>query len=376
MSTAQAPERRAAVAERSTGPFQGEHGAVQRKIAIAGLGAAARQIHLPAIARLSDLKIVGAIDPAASAAAFPFPLFRTLDELLDRMAPEIVVVATPPGSHFELTRQALLAGCHVFCEKPFMATLEEAAEIAALSRERERWVVVNNQYRFMNMHVAAKRQIGTPEFGDLLFVRMEQTFFRTPQTEAGWRGQDVQRTCKDFGTHVFDLCRFFFGEDPLAITARMPRGADPQGPDYLNLIELEFSRDRVAHITLDRLCRGPTRYLITHLDGSAGYVEAYLGGHCELAVGIKGGSRRPYLNLDLSPGGRALLYHGHDCRRIARDPLDLFAHATSRLLRAFLDALDQQTTPPCHADDNRRTLALVVAAYDSAAKRTTLEMNY
>jgi predicted dehydrogenase len=299
-----------------------------------------------------------------------------VDELLTRTAPDIVAVATPPSSHFELTRQSLLAGCHVFCEKPFMTTLEEAAEIAALSEDCGRWVVVNNQYRFMNMHSEAKSQIGTPAFGDLLFLRMVQTFFRTSQTEAGWRGQDPQRTCKDFGTHVFDLCRFFFGEDPLAITARMPRGADPHGPDYLNLIELEFSGDRVAHITLDRLCRGPTRYLITHLDGTVGYVEAHLGGHCELAVGIEGGSRRPYLDLDVSPGGRARLFHGHRWRRIARDPLDLFAHATSRLLRAFLDALDQKTTPPCHADDNRRTLALVMAAYDSAAKRKTLELNY
>src|SRR5262245_23227895 len=121
MRTAQAASRREAPARSSRSA--GDQRTVQWRIGIAGLGAAARQIHLPALAKLADIEIVGGTDPAASDGAFPFPLFRTLDELLTRSAPDIVVVATPPGSHFELTRQALLAGCHVFCEKPFMSTL-------------------------------------------------------------------------------------------------------------------------------------------------------------------------------------------------------------------------------------------------------------
>ncbi len=74
------------------------------------------------------------------------------------------------------------------------------------------------------------------------------------------------------------FCRYFFGEEPTSISARMPRGKQPNGPDYLNLIELEFSGDRVAHITLDRLSRGRRRYLDIRLDGEAGSIETSLGG--------------------------------------------------------------------------------------------------
>jgi len=38
-------------------------------------------------------------------------------------------------------------------------------------------------------------------------------------------------------------------------------------------------------------------------------------------------------------------------------------------MKAFLTALDCGETPPCNASDNRRTLALMLAAYDSAEKR-------
>jgi len=349
---------------------------MKRKIAIAGLGAAAQQIHIPAYAKLADLQVVGGCDPAVREGGFPFPLFSSVDEMLGKTCPDILAVVTPTAHHYEITRKGLLAGCHVLCEKPFMASMEEADEITALSHAKKKWVVVNNQYRFMNIHSSAKRVIGTPEFGDLLFINANQTFLVSEKTEAGWRGQETRRTCQEFGIHALDLCRFFFDEDPVAIYARMPKGGNPHGPDYLNLIRLEFSGDRVAHLGLDRLCRGRNRYLEMRLDGSRGCVETSIGGNIAFSAGIRGGSRKPYVSLDFTLGGRAVLYHGENFRQIASAPLDLFAHGTARLMRAFLDALDQGGAPPCHADDNRRTLALVLAAYDSHETKKTIEMQY
>jgi predicted dehydrogenase len=350
--------------------------AMNKKVALAGIGAAARQIHLPALAKLPNMELVGAYDPAVRSQHFPCPLFSTAEEMLERARPDILIVAAPPASHFELTRLGLQAGCHVLCEKPFMTTLEEASEIVALAKEVKRWVVVNNQYRFMNIHAAAKKKIGNPEFGELLFVSVQQTFCTTENTEAGWRGQGRRRTCLEFGTHVLDLCRFFFGEEPLRITAHMPRSGNPQGPDLLDLILVEFSGGRVAQITLDRLWRGPTRYLTIRLDGSNGCIETELGGHLELSAGIRGGSRTPYLSFDFSPGGRARLLQGEKSRKIATEPLDVFASATSRLLQAFVEALEHDKVPVCNAQDNLRTLALMLAAYESDDKRQTIELDF
>lgn len=220
---------------------------------------------------------------------------------------DILTVSTPTDFHFELAKTALSAGCHVLCEKPFMTTLEEADRIIDLARHVGRWIVVNNEFRFMNVHIAAQHMIGRPEFGDLQFVAVRQTFFVSEETEAGWRGRDPRRTCKEFGTHVLDLCRFFFSEDPLSVSARMPKVNVPDGPDYLNLIQLEFSRDRVAHIVLDRLSRGPHRYLDIQLDGSAGCIETNLGGRLALNLGIRPKTRRPFVECDVVLGARASL---------------------------------------------------------------------
>ncbi len=342
------------------------------RIAIAGLGQAAKGIHIPAYRSIPAVEIVGGCDPAARAADFSFPLFASVPEMLERTKPDILGVVTPPDSHFALTSLGLEAGCHVFCEKPFMNTLDEADAIIALSKHADKQVVVNNQFRFMRIHRAAKQMIGQAEFGDLMFLTMHQTFFVTQQTEAGWRGKRTQRTAMEFGTHVLDLCRYFFGENPTSIHVRMPRGKQPDGPDYLNLIQLEFSGDRVAHITLDRLSRGRHQYLDIRLDGEAGSIETSLGGRMEACAGVRAATRRPFFTFDFAVGGRARLYRGEKYSTLAREPANVFAAATGELLKAFLEALERGDTPPCSCVDNRQTLALMLAAYEADAKRMTI----
>ena len=339
------------------------------RIAIAGLGQSARTIHLPAYKRIPALEIVGGCDPAAPPGQFAFPLFSSIPEMLNATKPHILAVATPPDSHFYIAKLGLESDCHVFCEKPFMNDLSEADAIIALSKERNKQVVINNQFRCMRIHRAAKDKIGSPEFGKLLFLGMHQTFLVTEKTEAGWRGEDTRRTAKEFGTHVFDLCRFFFGEEPLSVCARMPRFGQPTGPDYLNLIQLEFSGDRVAQITLDRVSRGRHRYLDIRLDGELASIETSLGGRLEMRVGMQATARRPFFDLDFAPGGRARLYQGEQYSTLATERLNVFAGATAELITEFLAALDRGQIPPCNALDNHRTLALMLAAYESDAKR-------
>ncbi|MEO8523277.1 MAG: Gfo/Idh/MocA family oxidoreductase [Caldimonas sp.] len=347
-----------------------------RRIALVGLGAAARHIHLPAYAGLRGARVVAGCDSAASTQHFDFPLHDSLERMLDQERVDIVVIATPTESHFPLARLCLERGIHVLCEKPFADTVAQAAELVRMADARGVRIAVNNEFRFMRCHAAAKREIGTAGFGDLRFLNMHQTFRASAQTEAGWRGDDPERTCKEFGTHVFDLCRFFYGEEPITLHCRMPRPDGGSGPDMLNLIDLEFPGDRWARITLDRLTRGRHRYLDVRLDGSHASIETELGGHLALGIGVNASSRRPFVDFDLSMGGRAFRYDGERKRKLAADPLDLFAAATRALMQQFLAALDAGVAPPCEGRDNLRTLALMRAAYEAASGNGTIDLAF
>ena len=110
-------------------------------IAVVGLGSAARTIHLPAINKTPGLRVIGGVDPVADATSFAFPVHRSLTELLAVSRPDIVAVVTPPDSHYDLVREALAAGAHVFCEKPFVLTLEEGHAVIEAARAADRHVV-------------------------------------------------------------------------------------------------------------------------------------------------------------------------------------------------------------------------------------------
>jgi D-apiose dehydrogenase len=338
-----------------------------KKIAIVGLGAAAKTIHLPAYKKLDNLELVGGCDPAVTTdnTEFSFPVYKDITSLLKQTKPDILAIACPTPFHFELAKQGIEFGCHIFCEKPFVTTLVEAHELISLAEKQERWIVVNNEFRFMNIYETAKEKIGSPDFGDLLFINAQQTFYVNDKTEAGWRGSDPQRTCKEFGIHVLDLCRYFFGEEPLQISAKMPKPSNTDGPDYLNLIQLDFSGGRTAQITLDRLTKGRHRYLDLRLDGSKAAIETEFGGNVQFTAGIRGGDRKPYAGFDITLGGKALQYKAEKSTKIASDPLDIFANATSKLLKNFIAALDSGDTPACCAQDNIKTLALMLTAYES-----------
>src|SRR3954447_15277092 len=349
------------------------------RVAIAGVGRAAKGIHIPALKKLPNAEIVGVYDPLQKASEFPS--FPTLEQLLETR-PDLVVIATPPESHRLIALAALQAGAHVFCEKPLANSIEEADAIAAAATAAGRQVCVNSEFPFMAMHLAAAREIGSERFGRLLFVEAHQTFVVTDETESGWRGEDPQRTFKEFGTHVIDLCKAFFGERPIGMSARMPRPSASGGPDYLNLVRLEFSGDRVAQITLDRLTKGKHRYLdlrlvgekgtiATSLGGRAeggekGSIETSLGGSAEVRLGLRPKGRTPFAEWDVHLGGVARLYHGERFTTLARAPLDLYPDATARLYRAFFQAIAEGREPPNSIAEARDTLDLIYRAYAEA----------
>lgn len=59
---------------------------------------------------------------------------------------DLVTVATPNATHFEITKAYLKAGFHVLCEKPMTMTVAEGEEIVDLARETGRICAVNYGY--------------------------------------------------------------------------------------------------------------------------------------------------------------------------------------------------------------------------------------
>ena len=104
----------------------------------------------------------------------------------------MVIVATPPESHAQLCVQALEAGAHVVCEKPFVSTLDEADLVLATAARVGRQVAVNHEFREMPIFRAVVDRIGTPGVGRLVFCQMWQLMDLAPWNEpVAWRASSA-----------------------------------------------------------------------------------------------------------------------------------------------------------------------------------------
>ena len=86
---------------------------------------------------------------------------------------DLVTVATPNATHYEISRSFLEAGFHVLCEKPLTMTAEEAEHIVAVSRETGRICAVNYGYSGYPLVRQMKAMIAGGELGKIRLIKAE-----------------------------------------------------------------------------------------------------------------------------------------------------------------------------------------------------------
>jgi predicted dehydrogenase len=110
------------------------------RIGLVGCGKIA-DAHAAIIRHLPECEIVGVCDrePLMARQLYErYPVkacYDGLTEFLTQARPDVVHVTTPPASHFDVAKQCLEAGCHVYVEKPFAINGDEVRQLIALAEK-------------------------------------------------------------------------------------------------------------------------------------------------------------------------------------------------------------------------------------------------
>jgi predicted dehydrogenase len=128
---------------------------------------------------------------------------------------DAVVIATPSGSHRQLTEKALAAGKHVFVEKPVAGTMEDATAIMDAVQARAGLIVqVGFCERFNPQFIEAKRAVDAGSLGTVRCIqssRVSPYALGDPSWELG---------VLDTAIHNFDLALWLLREMPARVFAR------------------------------------------------------------------------------------------------------------------------------------------------------------
>ncbi|TDL92584.1 Gfo/Idh/MocA family oxidoreductase [Vibrio vulnificus] len=106
-----------------------------------------------------------------------YPDYKTMfaEEAKREEGLEVVSIATPNGTHYEICKAALLAGLHVVCEKPLFFTTEEVLEIKTLAEEKGKIVGVTYGFSGNQLLLQMRAMVEKGEIGDVRLVDLQYT---------------------------------------------------------------------------------------------------------------------------------------------------------------------------------------------------------
>lgn len=211
------------------------------KIGIVGVGHLGK-FHLNNWLDINGIEVIGFFDPSDETAnevieKYGLKRFTNPDDLLSQC--DAIDVVTPTNFHYEWCEKAIKSGKHVFVEKPFAHTMEEARQLVKLAKESNIKLQVGHVERFNPAFLALKGFDLQP-----IFIEVHRLAQFNP------RGSEVS-VILDLMIHDIDIILSLVKSDVKKISASGV-AVLTDTPDIAN-VRIEFDNGCVANLTSSRI---------------------------------------------------------------------------------------------------------------------------
>ncbi|MDO8537738.1 MAG: Gfo/Idh/MocA family oxidoreductase [archaeon] len=136
---------------------------------------------------------------------------NSFDELLKKKEINAIAIASFPSTHYELSKKALLAGKHVFCEKPLTLNHAESEELAKIAIEKNLTLMVGHTYVYSPAVIKLKQLIDSKKLGKIFYIyirRLNLGLFQK-DTNVLW----------DLAPHDISIVLFLLNSKPVSVSA-------------------------------------------------------------------------------------------------------------------------------------------------------------
>ena len=146
-------------------------------IGLIGAGEVAQNFHLPILNKLPNAYLCALTDRTITKAQniaqrYNIPYYTTnFDEMLSEESIDAIFITTPTETHYDYVKKSLLAGKHVFIEKPATSTSQELIELRAIAKEKNLKVMIGMNHRFRNDASQLKNFVNNGNMGDILYIK-------------------------------------------------------------------------------------------------------------------------------------------------------------------------------------------------------------
>lgn len=341
---------------------------MQEALGVAVIGLGIGEHHARTYASLPSCRVRALVDldrQRAETLASEFSDCGVLDryeDVLERDDIDVVSIASFDDAHFIQVKHALLAGKHVFVEKPLCRNVSELADIRKTLATHEGLHLASNLLlRGADLYRWLKAEIESGSFGEIYAFDGDYLYGRLHKITDGWRGETEQYSVMlGGGIHMIDLMLWLTGQRPTSVHAAgnaiCARGTAFQYNDF-TAATMTFASGLVARITANFGCIHRHQHVVRIFGTRKTFILDDAGARIMT-------SRDPVRPGELVP---------------APSPIDLAAKPSHKgiLIPAFVAGIvsnaERQTAD---LDATLDSIAIAVACDESVSTSSTVQINY
>ena len=193
---------------------------------------------------------------------------------------DLVTVATPNATHFEITKAFLEKGFHVLCEKPMTMTVEEGEEIVKIARASGNICAVNYGYSGYSLVRHMKAMVARGDLGAIRLIKAE--FAHGHHADAAdadnprvrWRYDPAQAGVSaqfaDCGIHALHMASFVIGQEATQLSADIVSCIASRELEDDAMVNLRFDGGAVGRLWTSSVAIGRQHGLTLQVFGEKG----------------------------------------------------------------------------------------------------------
>ncbi len=163
---------------------------------------------------------------------------KNYKDLLRDKELQLIAIATPVQTHYNLAKEALEAGKHLLIEKPLTASVKEAEKLVALSRKKNLILFVDHTFIYTGAIRKMKEFISSGELGEILY-------FDSVRVNLGLFQSDVN-VVWDLAPHDISIMDHIISEKPRSVVA-IGGSHTGNGIEDIAYVTVKFDGELMAH---------------------------------------------------------------------------------------------------------------------------------
>jgi len=283
-------------------------------------------------------------------------------DMLLHERPEVVIVAPRfTNVHYEMVRASLESGAHVYCEKPFAISLDQAD--ALLNLAQQRGLTIGVALPFVHEKRFPQLVDAVTSLGRVVSMRA------ICKCDHRGGGQDFAI----LGPHFADMMRRLAG-DPFTIYARVTKDGKP-----ISRLDIEQGGEGVGPVAGDSITA-----VYSFSGGVAGSIESHrlnivnrddqpyrLEIYCERGAVVV---RAPYADHSMYVCEKPFGAMRAPWTRLLTEPVETYGDYHRLAAEDFIQAIESGRPPACSGYDGRFALEMMLGAYASALINSPVEL--